>query len=493
MSAADHSVGCPWLVQTRPAGPSAEAAAATFGAEPQHAILESSCYTEPYGRYSLYAASPAAVVSVSLADGRAGLERLLASLATDSAAAPCPGVPAWAGGWFGYLTYDAGVLLEGLPTRSAGDEREPLARFALYDSFALCDHWDNTWRLVAAGGGPLRAAIDAGSGVPGFTQFTDPGRPAKERLDAVARRLARAEREPRPSPPPLGVTAITPALDAQAYRRGFEAALAYIERGHTYQVNLTQRFATRTEATPLDLYLRLRRLSPASHAALIGWDDRAIVSSSPELFLHVENRRVTTRPIKGTRPRGRTPAADRQLRRELVESEKDTAELAMIVDLLRNDLGKVCRFGSVRVVDPAAIESWPTVFHRTATIEGALADGATRADLLRATLPGGSITGCPKRRAMQIIEELEPVSRGIYCGAIGAIGLAGGLQLNVAIRTMVCRGREVFVHAGGAITSDSTPEAEYAELLTKAQAMLQALGATGADEAKPCTVAQAHA
>jgi para-aminobenzoate synthetase component 1 len=206
------------------------------------------------------------------------------------------------------------------------------------------------------------------------------------------------------------------------------------------------------------------------------WDDVAVLSSSPELFLGLQDGMVTTCPIKGTRPRGTDQASDNAARAELTSSAKDQAELAMIVDLLRNDLGRVCEYGSVAVLDAGRIEAHPTVFHRVATIVGQLRSGQTWIDLLRATIPGGSITGAPKIRAMQIIAELESTQRSVYCGSIGMIGLDGSLQLSVAIRTMIQVGNVVHVFAGGAIVADSDPQDEYREILAKAAGMLQALG-----------------
>ena len=224
------------------------------------------------------------------------------------------------------------------------------------------------------------------------------------------------------------------------------------------------------------MYRRLRSVTPSSHAAFLRWDDTAILSASPELFLDLRAGHVVTRPIKGTRPRIGDRAVDLRARRELQDSRKDRAELIMIVDLLRNDLGRVCSYGRVRVVDAGSIEEHPTVFHRVATIEGELAPGRNWLDLLLATFPGGSITGAPKIRAMQIIDKLEPTARGVYCGSIGWIGLDGSMSLNIAIRTMVQVRDRVHVYAGGAIVADSTPEGEYDEMLTKAAGMLRALG-----------------
>jgi para-aminobenzoate synthetase component 1 len=200
------------------------------------------------------------------------------------------------------------------------------------------------------------------------------------------------------------------------------------------------------------------------------------LSSSPELFLQLRDGHVVTRPIKGTRPRIGDCRADAVYRRELIHSDKDRAELTMIIDLLRNDLGRVCSFGTVRVTEADKIEEHPTVFHRVATIEGDLKPGNNWLDLMRAAFPGGSVTGAPKIRAMQIIDELEPTPRGVYCGSIGWIGLDGSLSFNIAIRTMVQVGDLVHVYAGGAIVADSTPEGEYKEIIAKAAGMLQALG-----------------
>jgi anthranilate/para-aminobenzoate synthase component I len=203
-----------------------------------------------------------------------------------------------------------------------------------------------------------------------------------------------------------------------------------------------------------------------------------IVSASPERFLHFDplTRRVETRPIKGTRRRGRTPAEDERLKAELLASEKDAAELVMIVDLERNDLGKVCEYGAVRVSDLRRAEGYPTVWHTVATVEGIVRSSTRRADLLRATFPGGSITGAPKIRAMQVIEELEGLRRHVYCGAIGYLSLNGRMDLNVAIRTITLKGGRAYFHAGGGIVADSDPEAEYEETLHKARALAAALG-----------------
>jgi para-aminobenzoate synthetase component 1 len=237
-----------------------------------------------------------------------------------------------------------------------------------------------------------------------------------------------------------------------------------------FQVNLSQRFTAGLTTQPAYVYQWLVRNLPARYGAYLNYDDYCLISNSPELFLKIDGRRITTRPIKGTRPLG-DGMAD-----ALLASAKDTAELNMIVDLERNDLGRVCEVGTVRVTQPRHIEQHPTVYHGVATIEGTLRDGVTLVDVLRATFPGGSVTGAPKIRAMQIIDELEPVRRGAYCGAIGYLDRNGNCEFNLAIRTMTAKDGLVHIPVGGGIVADSDPAAEYEETLVKARAMFQALG-----------------
>ena len=234
-------------------------------------------------------------------------------------------------------------------------------------------------------------------------------------------------------------------------------------------MNLSQRLTVPRPGNPLEVYRALRRRNPAWYAAYFRFEagGRAcwILSSSPELFLRVRGDRVITRPIKGTRLAARA----------LLASPKDNAELAMIVDLLRNDLGRVCRYGTIRVTDPCALETHPTVFHLVGTVEGRLCAGIGPAELLKATFPGGSITGAPKIRAMEIIDELEPVARGVYTGCIGIIGADGSCEWNIAIRTMICEPDRALVQVGGGIVADSSPLGEYEETLAKARALLEAV------------------
>ncbi len=295
------------------------------------------------------------------------------------------------------------------------------------------------------------------------------------------------EIEPGPlapaEPPALGRE--FPELRSTFSRAEYEAAvrraLEYIRAGDIYQVNLSQRFEAACPEDPFDVYLRLRALSPAPFAAFLRLPDCAVLSSSPERFLRCTpgNRRIETRPIKGTRPRGVTPEEDEALRRELLASEKDRAENVMIVDLERNDLGRVAEIGSVRVTGLFEAETYATVHHLVSTVEARLAEGRDAVDLLRATFPGGSITGAPKIRSMEIIDELEPVARGVYTGSIGYIRADGEMDLNIAIRTMVLKDGRACFSVGGGIVADSEPAAEYQETLDKGAAMARALVGEG--------------
>jgi len=267
-------------------------------------------------------------------------------------------------------------------------------------------------------------------------------------------------------------------LSEQDYRQSFDTIQNYLRAGDCYQVNLAQRFSTHCEGDPWRSYRRLRSLSPAPFGAYLNLPQMRILSNSPELFLSVRNRQVVTRPIKGTRPRDPNPARDAELATELAASRKDRSENLMIVDLLRNDLSKTC--SRVRVPELFKLESFATVHHLVSTVTGELRDGRDALDLLRGCLPGGSVTGAPKRRAMQIIDELEPAGRGVYCGAIGYVGFNGNMETSIGIRTAVYDGTSTRFWAGGGIVAESEWDAEYRECLTKAEAMFRTLTDAGA-------------
>ncbi|HWQ27949.1 MAG TPA: aminodeoxychorismate synthase component I [Dehalococcoidia bacterium] len=294
--------------------------------------------------------------------------------------------------------------------------------------------------------------------------------------------------DPRALAPPLPVLGLPPVLDGlrstftrEAYEAAVRRALGYIRAGDIYQVNLSQRFEAFCQRDEFDTYLRLRAQAPAPFAAFLRYPGYVVMSCSPERFLRYdpERRLVETRPIKGTRPRGPGPRSDRALADELLASAKDRAENVMIVDLERNDLGRVAEVGSVRVTALCELESFPSVHHLTSTVVARLRADRDIVDLLRAAFPGGSVTGAPKIRAMQIIDELEPVARGVYTGAIGYIEPGGGMDLNVAIRTVVAKNGTAWFHVGGGIVADSDPAQEYEETLHKGAALARALVGEG--------------
>ncbi|MDP6958932.1 MAG: aminodeoxychorismate synthase component I, partial [Planctomycetota bacterium] len=259
------------------------------------------------------------------------------------------------------------------------------------------------------------------------------------------------------------------------YLKAVGIAKEYIEAGDIYQVNLSQRFET-TGPDPWEVYRKLKQESPAPFSAFLDMGGKSVLSSSPEQFLSVHHSEITTRPIKGTRPRIRNREEDKKMGRELYSSRKDDAELAMIVDLERNDLGRICQAGTVEVKEAKKLETHPTVHHLSATIRGTLRENVGSADILRATFPGGSITGAPKIRAMEIIDELEPTHRGVYTGAIGMFGPQREMNLSIAIRVLHHEKGRYSFQVGGAIVADSDPESEYQETLVKARGMARALG-----------------
>jgi para-aminobenzoate synthetase component 1 len=295
-------------------------------------------------------------------------------------------------------------------------------------------------------------------------------------LDEVFGRLIRALSGP---PPAAGVFRVMAPLRSNLSREDYLVALerirGYLYAGDCYQVNFAQRFAVPAQGDAWQAYKGLRRMNPAPFGAYLATPDCRILCSSPERFLRVRGDRVETKPIKGTRPRGGDPAEDRVLAESLRRSPKDRAENLMIVDLLRNDLGKVCAIGSVHVPTLFEVETYPRVHHLVSTVRGRLAGGRNAVDLLRACFPGGSITGAPKLRAMEIIEELEPHRRGVYCGAIGYLGYDGAMDTNIAIRTLVHSAGVVRLWAGGGIVADSDPDAEYRETYDKAAPLLELL------------------
>jgi para-aminobenzoate synthetase component 1 len=462
----------------RPITVPVERLGAIVGQWPGAALLESGEGFGPPGRWSIFAARPRLVYEATShswrikredrpaetgkGDPLGRLALLLAELGLaqpGDTPDPNPDAPPFRGGLIGYFGYDLAPRLERLPRKASRESRMPDIRFALHDAAIVADH---------------------DSGLVEFQAYDVLG----EGEAALERRweewhAALARTEPR-----TGLTWLRPPrsnfLRAE-FLQAARKALEYIRAGDVFQVNLSQRFESRDVGSPicrpdpLTLYLRLKTRSPAPYSAYLRWKDLAIVSSSPELFFATSGRRIVTRPIKGTRPRGADDDEDALLRADLISSAKDRAELTMIVDLERNDLGRVCEYGSVRVVDPMSVESFAQVHHLVATVDGRLRPDVGPIDVIRAVFPGGSITGAPKIRAMEIIDELEPNRRGVYTGAIGFFSRGGTSRFNIAIRTLLVEGDRVHYHVGGGIVADSDPEAEYLETLHKGRGLREVL------------------
>jgi para-aminobenzoate synthetase component I len=477
--------GCPVTTRDRPAAihqvldVPADRLAAVVGSWAEPAILESALGFGEAGRWSFYTARPRLVFEATgyrwsittpkgtLDSGEGDALDALARLAqryrlADPAHEPDPALPPFQGGLVGFIGYDLAPQLERLPRRSPRDSRMPDIRMALYDTVIAAD-------------------LDAGRVHVLAWDLTGEGRPATQRRCLEwSVTVETAVRKPSPiARESLGSSPLVSSFGREPYLAAVRRVLEYIAAGDVYQVNLSQRFSCQGAFDPLDLYLRLHETSPAPFAAFLRWGDLAVVSASPEWFYQTRGDRIVTRPIKGTRPRGRTEDEDARLAAELAASPKDRAELTMIVDLERNDLGRVCRYGSVIVRDALRLESFAQVHHLVATVEGRIRPGVGPADVVRAMFPGGSITGAPKIRAMQIIDELEPHRRSLYTGAIGYLGRGGSSAFNIAIRTILVEGDRASYQVGGGIVADSDPEAEYEETLAKGRAMRAVLEGQG--------------
>jgi len=389
------------------------------------------------------------------------LGELLAGYNLDPGGVPTP----LAGGAVGYFSYDLRHFIENVPGKAVDDLHLPECCLGFYDLTLTFDHQEN------------RAYI-ASSGFPEQNEDLRLKRAALRLRQVKARILDTLSSLTGPCAPPPGNPAgamVRSNFTHSEYLRVVQATREYIISGEIYQVNLSQRFEGRLTSHPYELYQKLRSINPAPFAAYLNFDEATVLSASPERFLKLDGGRVETRPMKGTRPRGRSSAEDATLAAELQESVKDRAENVMIVDLERNDLGKVCSIGTVNVSELCTLEKYATVFQLTSCVEGRLADGKNRIDLLEACFPGGSITGAPKIRAMEIIDELEPTRRSIYTGSIGYLSFSGQMDLNIVIRTILVKNDRVYLQVGGGIVYDSEPEAEYQETLHKAKALFQAL------------------
>jgi para-aminobenzoate synthetase component 1 len=445
-----------------------------FAPRPFSFFLDSGMDPQKLGRYSFIGSDPFLVMKskgdeVTLIRNGAEEKRkgnpfdilgdLLQTYAVDGSRSPVP----FTGGAVGYLSYDLCHFIEKLPQNAVDDLNLPDLYLGFYDAIVVFDHQENKTYIVSTG---------------------FPEKDEEKRRRRAGARIEELRNMVMLAPPPLidkeTVAAITKKLKANFSHAGYLEAVAkareYICAGDIFQVNLSQRLEVDINIEPYELYKRLRKINPAPFANYFNFNEVSIVGASPERFLKLQGNWVETRPIKGTKPRGKTPKQDKALALSLVKSTKDRAENIMIVDLERNDIGRVCRYGTVKVKELAILETYPTVFHLTSTVVGQLREGKNAIDLLKATFPGGSITGAPKVRAMEIIDELEPTCRSVYTGSLGYLSFSGDMDLNIVIRTFIVKDNRVYFQVGGAIVYDSEPESEYIETIDKGRALIRALG-----------------
>ncbi|MEZ6067803.1 MAG: anthranilate synthase component I [Planctomycetaceae bacterium] len=389
------------------------------------------------------------------------LERLLA----EYPAVHTPGLPRFCGGAVGYAGYDVVRYTERLPDAPADDRRLPDMSFAFYDRMVVFDNIRKTVIVVAharANADDPRAEYDR----------------ACQRVDELCERLNQANDGLQPTD--IGVHG-DPTLKytANRSREDYEDAVRrcqeYIRAGDIFQVVISQRLQVQTDATPFDIYRALRVVNPSPFMFLLQSPESTLVGSSPEIMVRVEDGETTIRPLAGTRKRGATEAEDQALKADLLADPKERAEHVMLVDLARNDIGRVARYGTVRLSELMEVEFYSHVMHITSNVMGQLREGMSALDALRAGLPAGTVSGAPKVRAMEIIDEMEPNRRGPYAGAVGYIDFTGNMDTCIALRTIVMQGSTAYLQAGAGIVADSVPASEYEETLNKARGMLKAI------------------
>lgn len=441
-----------------------------FRDEPYVVFLDSSQYDPQRGRYSFIAFDPFDVFVHKGKDALGLLKEKFLRYAGGKGRGFASRFSPLTAGAVGYLSYDYGLYHEKTRLRAYDDLGLPDAFFGFYDRVLTADHFTQKLFVTSSG-------LPEADGWAREKRARQRLEEIDQKLDAYFRGTFRVQKDP--SGPTAG---LPPTFHSNFSREQYETAvrraLGYIGCGDIYQVNLSQRFECDLKGNafdPLGLYRVLRDLSPVPFGGYLDCGGFSLISNSPERFLRLDGRVVQTRPMKGTRPRGGSSAEDNILRAEILKSAKEKAELLMITDLMRNDLGRVCDYGSVRVKEMRSIEEYPYVFQATSTVEGVLGEDKDCFDLIRACFPGGSITGCPKIRAMEIIEELEPTRRGIYTGSMGYINFDGNMDFNILIRTLLARRGKMYFQVGGGIVADSTPEREYEETLVKARAIRSSL------------------
>ncbi len=475
------------LIETVDRPPSAAALFLKLSKKPAPAWLDANVDSEKLGRFSFLAADP--FLKITAHGHNITEENCLSGKRTKHQSPFFPfldklqkhwhrpkesGFLPFECGLIGYLGYELGHQVETFAQTTINDLQMPDAFFAAYDALIAIDHLTNTTWLLA-------------SGLPEESKSSAARIRARRRLDELREIVAEARLDETKT---VNLETIKPKKTEQitsaegsletnfsysAYQSAIKKILNYIAAGDIYQVNLSQRFATPFSGSHQEFYLHFRNLSPTPFGAYLETGKHCIMSNSPERYLLINGDYIETRPIKGTRPRGATAQADANLGRELLLSPKDRAEHIMIVDLERNDLGRIADYGSIHVPEMQILESYANVHHMVSTVTGRIRPGKSSSDCLFNSFPGGSITGAPKLRSMEIIDELESTCRGVYTGSIGYFDFSGDLDFNIAIRTAIACDNHLYFQVGGGIVADSDPDDEYQETRTKAAAFLKAL------------------
>ncbi|MFN4226681.1 MAG: aminodeoxychorismate synthase component I [Candidatus Ratteibacteria bacterium] len=362
-------------------------------------------------------------------------------------------------GGFGYLAYDLGWQIEELPDFAKDDLKLPDIFICFYDTIFLFDTIKKNSFLISYD----------------FENDKFFNRKFNE-IKKFCKQLIYKSHSLKITKPKFSIESFNSNMSYSYYISAIKKIRDYIKEGDVYQINFSHRFEIKGIFEPINLFLRLEKINPAPYSAYFNFGDFILVSNSPELFLKKQDRSIITKPMKGTRKTENNSVLNEKTKKDLLRSEKDRAELIMIVDLERNDLGKICEYGTVRVKKLVNLEKYKTVYQTTSTIEGKLKKGVNLKDIIKATFPGGSITGAPKKRAMEIIEELEPTKRNFYTGALGYFGFNHNLQLNILIRTLLIKNNKIYYPVGGGIVWDSIPEKEYEETIVKARNLFLTIG-----------------
>jgi len=442
-------------------------------------LLESVEGREKIARFSFIGAEPSIVLKIKAnsieIDRRGKVKRYLTEdplkeiekIMSNFKAAETKGLPRFSGGLVGYMGYDMVRFFENLPDKNPDDLRIPDSIFMMADSLVIFDHSTHKIKVVVN-------AYLAGSGQPA----ADSGRIYEKtikKIEDIIKKLGAPEKMKKVGIKSKKRHKISSNFTKQEFENLVKKAKEYIRAGDIIQVVPSQRFRTKLKCEPFDVYRALRSLNPSPYMYYLNFDEIKLVGSSPELLVRCENRIVETRPIAGTRPRGRDEAEDKRLEKELLADAKERAEHVMLIDLGRNDIGRVCKPGSVKVTDFMFIERYSHVMHIVSNCRGVLDKNKNAFDVLRACFPAGTVSGAPKVRAMEIIDELENTKRSYYAGAVGYFSFSGNMDTCITIRTMLVKGKDAFIQAGGGIVADSIPSREYQETVNKAKAMVRAI------------------